>query len=168
MSYIIDGKGSYRISKCSQTADSTPIHGKAIGLSTLPELTEGLHSITVYLEGTLNFPTRHYSEHSAVYFTIDATPPNIAILSVENKTYNQLNLPLKFTINENTPWTGYSLDDEPYATLMGNTTLTLKEGDHSIVFYANDTAGNMGTSDVVNFNVQADTNDTLLLATGAG
>jgi len=79
-------------------------------------------------------------EQTTTYFTIDVTPPIISDLSVENKTYTQLDLPLDFTVNELTSWIGCSLNDEANLTLTGNTTLTLKEGLHSIVLYANDTA----------------------------
>jgi hypothetical protein len=72
---------------------------------------------------------------------------------VENKTYNQLDLPLDFSLNEPTSWIGYSLDDEANITLTGNTTLTLKEGLHSLVLYANDTAGNMGSSKTIYFTI---------------
>jgi hypothetical protein len=61
---------------------------------------------------------------------------------------------LNFTTNEKTSWIGYCLDRPANVAITGNTTLTeLAEGSHSIVVYANDTAGNMGASETVFFTV---------------
>jgi hypothetical protein len=49
---------------------------------------------------------------------------------------------------------GYSLDNELNATVTGNTTIQgLLAGYHTLVIYANDTAGNMGKSDTVSFTI---------------
>jgi hypothetical protein len=156
MSYSIDGIGSYSLSLGKPETESfNPLNGTVIGEAALPELTEGPHEITVDVKGTGYFPeTRDNMEQATVYFTIDATQPIISGLSVENKTYNQLDLALDFTLNEPTAWIGYSLDYEANVTLTGNTTLTLKEGIHSITIYANDTAGNMGNSETIYFAIE--------------
>jgi hypothetical protein len=90
-----------------------------------------------------------------VYFTInDGTPPAITNLSIIDGTYKQNNLTLSFTADKPTSWIGYSLDGAENQTIAGNTTLTaLANGSHSLTIYANDTAGNMGASGTVNFNV---------------
>jgi hypothetical protein len=74
---------------------------------------------------------------------------------------------LNFKVSESVSWMGYSLDDEANVTLAGDTILTLEEGSHSIILYANDTAGNMGKSDMVNFNIQPSPDVTLLSAASA-
>lgn len=79
MSYNIDGLGRYSFFNHFHSEDSTIIHGTQIWLAGLPELAEGSHFITVYLEGTLyfeggNHKQSHYSEQATVYFTIDNTP----------------------------------------------------------------------------------------------
>jgi len=82
------------------------------------------------------------------------TPPDISILSPENKTYLTTDVPLTFTLNKPTSWIGYSLDGQENATITGNTTLpSLPDGAHYIIIYANDTAGNMGTSNIIHFSV---------------
>jgi len=49
---------------------------------------------------------------------------------------------------------GYSLDGQLNVTITENTTLPgLPDGPHSLIVYANDTAGNMGSSDIVYFTV---------------
>ena len=87
-------------------------------------------------------------------FTPDTTPPSISIVSPENKTYPVEDVPLTFTVSEPTSWMGYSLDGQANVTIAGNTTLSgLLDGSHLVVVYANDTAGNMGTSSTVYFTV---------------
>ncbi len=49
---------------------------------------------------------------------------------------------------------GYSLDNDANVTVSGNTTMSdLTDGNHSLRVYANDTFGNMGSSDLINFSV---------------
>src|SRR3989304_519191 len=92
------------------------------GWATLPEMPEGSHSITVY--GKYEFPGSYHNiglDNRTVYFTVnDGTPPVISNLSLENKTYNQSNLPLNFTTDEPTSWMGFCLDGEANATITGN------------------------------------------------
>jgi hypothetical protein len=79
-------------------------------------------------------------------------PPQLSILSPENETYNRILL--VFTSNKPTEWMGYSLDDKANVTVSGNTTLSaLSQGSHSIVVYANDSRGNVGSSNAVHFSV---------------
>ena len=83
---------------------------------------------------------------------IDVTPPVISILSPKNKTYTSGDVSLKFTVNEPTSWITYSLDGQDTVTITGNITLpTLSGGAHTITIYAQDTAGNVGVSETVQF-----------------
>lgn len=86
---------------------------------------------------------------------LDTTSPIITILLPENQTwYRGKDVALNFTIDEPTSWIGYSLDGEANETITGNTTLTdLSYGLHNVTVYANDTAGNMGSSDTIHFTV---------------
>ena len=107
------------------------------------------------MKGTGYFPEKtDITKQTTINFIIDVTQPIISELSVENKTYNQLDLSLNLTVNEPASWMGYSLDNEANVTLAGNSTLTLKEGLHRIVVYANDTAGNMVASEEICFTVE--------------
>jgi len=84
----------------------------------------------------------------------DTIPPMILVLSPENRTYGSPIISLTFCINETAFWNGYSLDGSANITLTGNATLQgLSDGEHSIVVFANDTVGNMGSSDPVLFMV---------------
>jgi N-acetylneuraminic acid mutarotase len=74
-------------------------------------------------------------------------PPQIQITSPENKTYSKVTL--SYTVNRATSWIGYSLDDRANVTITGNTELfNLSQGAHSVILYANDSSGNMGSSRV--------------------
>jgi parallel beta-helix repeat protein len=90
----------------------------------------------------------------------DITPPETCILSPQNTTYTTSSVPLTFTVNEATSWIGYSLDSQANMTTTGNSTLTgLALGPHNVIVYANDTYGNMGSSDIVYFSVDTTIHD---------
>ena len=172
MVYCIDGKTNTTIPLQStpvpidvETTDANGTKTKGIsiqsyylitGWAALPEISEGSHNITVY--GKYEYPGSYHNvglDNRSVFFTInDGYPPIVSNLSLENKTYSQKDLPLNFTTDESTSWMGYSLDGEENVTIAGNTTLAaLANGPHTIMVYANDTVGNMGASQTVNFNV---------------
>jgi len=79
----------------------------------------------------------------------DLTPPVIHLLSPENVTYGSESVPLVFTVDERTFWMGYSLDNLENVSIVENTTVSgLTNGPHNIIVYANDTSGNVGSSEV--------------------
>jgi hypothetical protein len=129
------------------------------GWAALPEMLEGSHSLTVY--GQYEFPISYHNiglDNRTVYFTVNDGNPPIISMSLENKTYNQSNLPLNFTTDEPTSWIGFCLDGEANTTITGNTNLTgLSVGSHTLTIYANDTVGNMGASETVTFTVVKET-----------
>jgi len=89
----------------------------------------------------------------AVFLLVSPRAPTFAfeILSPENKTYSNA-VPLTFTVSETTSWIGYSLDGQANVTVAENTTLSnLSDRSHSLIVYANDTAGNTWASDTVYF-----------------
>ena len=120
------------------------------GNITIAGLSDGAHTIAVYANDTAG--NMGYS--AMAYLTIDTLSPNIVILSPENKTYPTSSLALNFIVSEPTSWIGYSLDEQANVTISGNTTLFgLADESHTVIVYANDTAGNMGLSDIVHFTV---------------
>jgi hypothetical protein len=143
----------------------------------LPTLSEGTHHATVYYGWQYLGNNQRYEvfAHATVQFTIDTSPPTISGLSISNKTYNLQTIPLSFNVDENTSWVAYNLDNQGNKTIQGNITLTgLSDGSHSIVIYANDTAGNMGKSNTIFFTVKTPTTEgfnpatTVLVATASG
>jgi len=110
---------------------------------------DGIHTLRVYSVFSDILPVA-----STVNFTVDTTPPNITVLSLQNKVYNSSNIPLVFTVNETTSLITYILDRQVY-TISGNTTLTiLQDGDHKLTVYATDGAGNADASETIDFNVR--------------
>jgi len=78
--------------------------------------------------------------------------PKVQITFPENKTYS--NVTLSYKINRGTQWMGYSLDNHSNVTIKKETNLLgLSEGDHKVTIYANDSLGNMGSSNTVFFSV---------------
>jgi len=81
-------------------------------------------------------------------------PPELRVLSPENKTYTDNTVPLVLTVNRPTHWIGYSLDNRANVTVTGDTELSgLAEGEHSIKVSVNDTFGNVVSSSTVYFSV---------------
>jgi len=121
------------------------------GNTTVQNLSDGSHFLTVYANDT----NGNMGCSQKIHFTIDTTPPTINIILPENKTYTENSTLLVFRINEESAWTGYSLDNKMNMT-SGNSTLShLSDGIHRIIVYANDTVGNFGSSHIIYFTVNA-------------
>lgn len=130
------------------------------GTASLQNLSEGYYFLTVFgvYERAEGISTKYPSvmqDAETVYFTINnGVAPSLTILQIENRAYSQNNIPLNITVDEQVSWMGYSLDGKTNVTLTGNITLNqLNFGSHSLVVYANDTDGNMGTTNQ-NFSIE--------------
>jgi hypothetical protein len=170
--YILDGKAPEPINITNFSVAINPggdvfFEGSAL----LPELTEGLHNLTVcvvfdYPSDTNAFESHHTESKSSVYFRIDTVAQNISILMPENSTYNPTEVPLQFFIDEPASWTGYSLDGQENVTVTGNMTLPeLSVGQHNLTLYAEDEAGNPTASGTVTFDVVESFPTALVVAT---
>jgi len=149
---------------------------------TLTKLSDGRHSVEVtasaswdggYDQGVRLLAQYPHVSSGKVYFSVDTAPPSMSILSLQNKTYDAVDVPLNFTLSEPVSWVGYSLDSKVNVTITehvsnvtdsygqfyivkftGNTVLTgLSEGSHSLTVYAKDTVGNIGKSETIHFTV---------------
>ena len=155
MTYSLDGKDNVTIPLEIQPHERS-FQMTITGSATLPELSEGPHSITVYEKIEMQTsPPNTLRDMSTVYFSIDdGNPPIIAYLSLENETNSQRDLSLNFTIDEPTSWIGYCLDGQNNVTVSGNTTLTnLAYKEHNVTIYAQDLAGNIGASETRYFSI---------------
>ena len=84
----------------------------------------------------------------------EVAPPKISVWSPLKQTYSTSNISLSFSLNKSVNWISYSLDGQQNVTITGNTTLTnMTNGEHTIVIYANDTFGDIGYSQTIDFNV---------------
>jgi parallel beta-helix repeat protein len=84
---------------------------------------------------------------------VDATPPAMTITSPSNNTnYSTGSIWFNLTLNEAGSWAGYSLDGLANHTMSNSSgnwnynNASVTEGLHSVIFYANDTLGNMNVS----------------------
>jgi hypothetical protein len=135
---------------------------KDLNWSTILEgLSEGPHSLKVAAScksyyatstsgGTLFYRT--YDANSDILTFTVVYPPEVFILSLENKTYNTNNIPLNFEVNEPVSKIEYCLDGQENITIEGNVTLTgLNNGPHNVTIYATDADGHIGLSETVYF-----------------
>lgn len=82
------------------------------------------------------------------------SPPEISLLSPVTQTYNDSAVSLIFTVNKPLTWASYSLDGQQNITVTGNGTIAnMTNGLHTIMVYANDTFGNIGSSQISNFTI---------------
>jgi C1A family cysteine protease/putative hemolysin len=88
-------------------------------------------------------------------FTIETDPVSVHIISPQNTTYSTNSMDLKYSVISpfEISWIGYSLDNKPNVTLQGNTSLSMTEGSHNIIYYANTTWGVMNSSQKIYFTV---------------
>jgi parallel beta-helix repeat protein len=91
---------------------------------------------------------------NSTYYWLKITPPKIALLSPSNTVYNESSVSLVFNADKAVSWASFSLDGKENVTITGNVSLSkLSNGPHNVTVYANDTFGNLGTSETINFTV---------------
>jgi hypothetical protein len=159
ITYCVDGGEAVRIPKDNIVTGHTAKVPNVINANiNLPQLADGTHTLKVTAKepSVISNHPDDYTMQESVVFTIDTTSPTITNLSIGNQTYSQNNITLSYSTNESPSWIGYSLDGKANITLAGNTTLTeLTKGPHNITIYANDSLGNIGRSESVNFKVDS-------------
>jgi hypothetical protein len=119
-------------------------------------VSDGNHKIEVMAQGYYETEIGVYTYNvtsTPAYFSVDTVPPNIAILSPLNRTYTTPEEPLIFVVNESSPWKGYSLDGQDTVFAANITLPALPVGSHTLKVYANDTAGNVGSSEIITFTI---------------
>jgi hypothetical protein len=128
----------------------------------LTGLTDGSHNLTVIAYATgytieihglwkYSFPI---NSSAAVCFSLDTVSPQISVTSIENRTYDDTDLPLSFTVDELCQSFSYVLDGRENVTGTGNITLAgLSYGVHNLTVYAWDASGNAGASETVTFTI---------------
>jgi hypothetical protein len=105
LSFDIDGKYGGPLPYVVKNPNELHVVYQSNGLVTLPELSEGSHSLTVNLLASPSSDHIKPSYSNTVYFSIDLAPPNLTILSPVNQTYTIANIteasiPLNFTVDD--------------------------------------------------------------------
>jgi hypothetical protein len=150
------------------TIPTQGLHNSASYNETFHDMPNGNYSIVIIAIGSGSYvdPTRidyfdgtryHFemTTMSIINFTI-ATPLEVSVLSPKNETYGSSEVPLNLAVDKSFVKISYALDYQDNITINGNATLTgLTNGAHNLRVYALDTAGNVGSSETVTFNVDA-------------
>ena len=125
------------------------------GDTVLSGLSEGSHSIVVFATDLAgNTGASNIVQFAFSIPPVDATLPTVTVISPSHSTYSVSSIDLNFTINKETSWIGYSLDDQNNVTITGKTVLSdLSNGEHNIIIYAEDLSGNIGNSGVIIFTI---------------
>ena len=131
----------------------------SVNLTGIPE---GKHNITLYARYIGYYAYGRYSTYqsrffiagsSTVSFTIDTVPPEVSVLSLQNRTFTS-DVPLDFDVNELVTQAAYSLDGEDNVTVAWGDTLSgLSYGLHNVTIYVWDVAGNIGASETATFTI---------------
>ncbi|HEC89490.1 MAG TPA: hypothetical protein ENI44_02780, partial [Thermoplasmatales archaeon] len=110
---------------------------------------EGYEYIINY-NNTDEYPLMEIKDFYTINSEKDVTPPTITISSPEwEHTYTTRIVWLNVSADEDIDTWWYNLDDNGNITFIPNITLNnLDDGYHAIIVYANDTAGNIGSSTV--------------------
>ncbi|MEM1577431.1 MAG: hypothetical protein QXM27_00190 [Candidatus Pacearchaeota archaeon] len=122
-------------------------------------LSNGWHWFRAYANDTSGNVNSTEQRFIYINVTYDNEPPTINILSPENITYYTNIIDLNYTVYDNIAidscW--YNLDYSQNISLPNcqNTTISVNEGNHYLIVYANDTSGNIGYDDVY-FSVTSD------------
>lgn len=123
------------------------------GNTTLPQLPDGFHNITVYATD----PAFNTGASNTAYFgsfAVDTVSVNVSLQSTQNSTFDTDSVLLNFTVNKPVSWAAYSLDEQANTTASQCIILTgLTPGIHTLTVYAADTLGLVGASSTLSFNV---------------
>jgi parallel beta-helix repeat protein len=85
-------------------------------------------------------------------YIFDYQPPVVSVVSPEYKTYDISNVAVNFSASKEISRATYSLDGNESGSLQNGCTLTgLSLGVHKFTVYAEDTFGNIGTSETITF-----------------
>ena len=142
--------GNYWMNYQAQEINNSGIGDKAY-------IIDGPDDNSSFLYNTDRYPLME--PFNSTFYMMQTIKPELLLLSPLNQSYRNSSVSMVFSADVLSPdrtvnWTGYSLDGQKNVTVSGNATLTeLSSGLHSITVYANDTYGNMGASENINFTI---------------
>lgn len=110
-------------------------------------------------------------------FKVDATPPTITIDSPQNIIYGSSSIWFNVTLDESGSWCGYSLNGAANKTMSNDSSThfydlnsSMPDGSYHVVFYCNDSYGNMGSNETwftvstMNMDITKDMNPNFIVA----
>ena len=153
--YSLDEKVSENVSVDDDTSELTiGPSSKVFDFSfNLTRLSDGPHNVTINVFGKYKGEVFNFSRSPIIFF-VDIVPLELTVVSPENKIYNVTDIPLTVTTTEPVSWMGYSLDDRDRITFNQNITLTnMTVGLHRLTVFANDTLGNLASSETIEFTI---------------
>ncbi|MEE8167760.1 MAG: Ig-like domain-containing protein [Candidatus Hydrothermarchaeales archaeon] len=124
----------------------------------LADLSEGGHNVRIFandLAGNMN-------SSEAVYFIVDTPPPSVTIVLPLNETYASASLLVNVSVTDTSGVSSVlaEVNDSVNITLEKdsftdyyNTTYTFSEGQNWIRIYANDSPGNINSTEIVYFTI---------------
>ena len=157
-----------------QTSEITVAEGSIGSFSiNLSEVRGGNPSVTIYAvgEGYIETGEEYREENDVIYsyhyydrfemigystvsFIKDLIFPKITILSPQNVTYNSSDVKLTCLFTEDISKASYCLDGNKNVTFVGDIILdNLPAGEHELVIYVQDLAGNIGVSEKTYFSI---------------
>jgi hypothetical protein len=160
MNFSLDGKDNQTIPLHSHYFGSF-LHGDPEknywdGLVELPVLSNGSHSVTVYLEGlweTYDSASSH-TQKKVDNQTVDFTVLSPIQLLTNDEVFYSAEIPLNYYSDENVSQVAFSIDNKANVTIAGNSILThLSDGAHSINIYGYDSSGHWVGFDTATFTV---------------
>jgi hypothetical protein len=156
--YVIGGSPDFGVSTGANHVYDPALNNWTVGASMpLPRTRFALVAVgdLLYAIGGYDGWTTGYSENQQyIPFGYGTVPPHVHVLSPESKNYTSSNVSLAFTVNKPVVWMGYSLDGQEKVAVDGNITLAgVSGGLHNVTVYANDSFGNMGTTDTIAFTI---------------
>jgi len=113
------------------------------------DIKEILNSTGMAIVDSITSVNYRFTDAYKALLRLDNFVPELNIARPENKTYNTNNISLNFSsidVNLNSTW--YNINNGVNITLNKNTTLNLSDGSYVINLYANDTNGNLNTTNV--------------------
>ncbi len=123
---------------------------------TLPSLSDGWHSVKVFLKPSLYESAPSLYESATGYYPYNYTyvcqnqtvhfktirSAGLSVASPQNQTYDSDEVPLIFEIREPSTGVSYCLDNQTIIPVEGNANLTLlSNGLHNLTMYAKDDSG---------------------------
>lgn len=132
--------------------------------------------IQAFEQGTTSFSDQNLTEGATYHYAVtgmddlgnenvdvlsragtvaDLTPPQVSIISPEERNYLDNNIPVEFNTDEPVELCTYSLNQGPDTPVNSGDIVQFPDGSHSLTVSCVDSAGNEGTSGEIDFSIDS-------------